>query len=112
MGLTIIIGADEIFMNSIESKKIKETLISNLTEALPVLRASIGISQEEIAKYIGVSRQTYCAMEQKKRTMSWNTFLSLILLFYVNDNSKKVLESRKKFLDCVYMFLQYPRTEV
>lgn len=99
-------------MNDIETKTYKETLIGNLTEALPVLRASIGISQDEIAKYIGVSRQTYCAMEQKKRMMSWNTFLSLVLFFYANDNSKKVIESRRKFIDNVYNFLQYPRSEL
>lgn len=99
-------------MDDIETKSYKETLIGNLTEALPILRASIGISQDEIAKYIGVSRQTYCALEQKKRMMSWNTFLSLVLFFYTNDNSKKVMESRRKFLDNVYSFLQYPRSEL
>lgn len=99
-------------MNDIETQAYKETLVSDLTETLPVLRASIGISQDDIAKYIGVSRQTYCAMEQKKRMMSWNSFMSLVLFFYANDKSKKVLESKKKFLDNVYSFLQYPRTEL
>lgn len=98
-------------MNKIDAKEYKERLINNLTDMLPVLRAAIGISQEEIARYIGISRQTYCAMEQKKRMMSWNTFLSLVLFFYANDSSQKVLKSREEFLDCVYRFLKYPQPE-
>ena len=99
-------------MSNNEVQAYKETLMEALTETLPVLRASIGISQDELAKYIGVSRQTYCAMGQKKRMMSWNTFLSLVLFFYANDNSRKVLESRRKFIDNVHSFLQYPRSEL
>ena len=57
----------------------REELINVLTDELPVLRAKIGISQSELSNIIGVSRQTYSAIETKKRDMSWNVFLSLIL---------------------------------
>lgn len=44
---------------------------------LPILKDSISILQGELAEYIGVSRQTYCALEQGKRDISWHTFLFL-----------------------------------
>lgn len=82
-------------------------LIQILTNALPILRASIGISQEEIANYIGVSRQTYCALEQGKRLMSWSTFLSLFLFFISNNETNNLMKSKKGFIAQVYKTMQY-----
>lgn len=59
----------------------KKTSIAVLQENLPVLRAKADISQEELASVIGVSRQTYCAIESGKREMSWNSYLSLVFFF-------------------------------
>lgn len=89
----------------------QKEFISMLASLLPILRASIGISQGEIAEYIGVSRQTYCALEQGKRDMSWNTFLSLFLFFISNEETNELLKSKKGFIAKVYTFLQYKRTE-
>lgn len=44
----------------------KDKLIEILTDELPVLRAKIGISQGDISNIIGISRQTYNAIETKK----------------------------------------------
>lgn len=70
----------------------KESLIDILTDELPVLRAKLGISQDEISIIIGISRQTYSSIETKKRKMSWNTFLSLILYFGCNDSTARMLD--------------------
>lgn len=70
----------------------KADLIKRLTNHLPVLRAKIGVSQDEVSKIIGVSRQTYSALETGKRTMSWNTFLSLILFFGCNEGTAEMLD--------------------
>lgn len=43
----------------------KDKLIEILTDELPVLRAKIGISQGDISNIIGISRQTYNAIETK-----------------------------------------------
>lgn len=94
-------------MNSLANKYRKVELIQMLTSALPVLRAAIGISQEEIANYIGVSRQTYSALEQEKRLMGWNTFLSLFLFFISNKETNEMLKTKKGFIAQVYHFLQY-----
>ena len=74
---------------------------------LPILRAAISISQGELAEYIGVSRQTYCALEQGKRDISWNTFLSLFLFFTTNEQTKSLLDTRKRFIERVYSVLRY-----
>ena len=43
----------------------KEKLITILTEELPVLRAKIDLSQDELSDIIGISRQTYSSIETK-----------------------------------------------
>lgn len=71
----------------------RDRLISILTDKLPVLRAKIGISQDDISSIIGISRQTYSAIETKKRKMSWNTFLSLILFYGYNERTTNLVEA-------------------
>lgn len=71
----------------------KERLIDILTEELPVLRAKIGLSQDDLSNVIGISRQTYSAIETKKRKMSWNVYLSLILMFDNNEKTREMLSA-------------------
>lgn len=54
--------------------------IDILTEELPLLRAKLGISQENLCEIVGISRQTYSGIETKKKKMSWNIFLSMLML--------------------------------
>lgn len=71
----------------------RNKLIEILTDELPVLRAKLGISQDDISNVVGISRQTYSAIETKKRKMSWNTFLSLILFYGYNENTMDFVET-------------------
>ena len=48
----------------------KKKYIKSLAEELPSLRAKVGVPQDELARIIGVSRQTYGAIERKVRSMS------------------------------------------
>ncbi|MBR3534363.1 MAG: helix-turn-helix domain-containing protein, partial [Oscillospiraceae bacterium] len=66
------------------NEKTKELLVDRMTENLVVLRAKLGITQAELADIAGMSRQTILAIEKKQRTMTWNTFLSLLFIFSVN----------------------------
>ena len=77
----------------------KERLIDILTEELPVLRTKIGLSQEDLSEIIGISRQTYSSIETKKRKMSWNVFLSLILFFDNNEKTSDLLKMTGAFPD-------------
>lgn len=65
----------------------KDQLIVRLTNALPALRGAAKATQDEIANAVGVSRQTYNAVEVQKRRMTWNTYMSLILFFDYNPNT-------------------------
>ena len=64
-------------------------LMKSLTDDLPVLRARLGLSQEELADRIGISRQTYGGIETKKREMNWTIFMALLvgrkLISYTNE---------------------------
>lgn len=84
-----------IKMNN-EQKKI---LIKNMAANLPMLRTRLDLTQEEIANIIGVSRHTIIAIENKKRDMTWNTFLSLILIFTRNENTNKLLSILEIYTD-------------
>ncbi|WP_051192395.1 helix-turn-helix transcriptional regulator [Butyrivibrio sp. VCB2001] len=77
----------------------RDKLIDILSEELPVLRAKIGLSQEELSDIIGVSRQTYSSIETKKRRMTWGTFLSLILFFDNNEKTSPMLQNIGAFPD-------------
>ena len=87
---------------------IREKLIDNMTENLPVLRKKLKLSQEGLAQIIGTSRYTVMLIETRKRRMTWNTFLSLILLFDKNNDTSvllRVLEIYTEQLDA-YLHLE------
>ena len=74
-------------MNTIDKSK----LIGNMADNLPMLRTRLGMTQEELAERIGVSRSTVLSIENKKRDMTWNTFLSLMYLFTNHEVTDKLL---------------------
>lgn len=75
------------------SNEYKEASIDILVENLPSLRAKIGITQEELASVIGVSRQTYYPIETGNKKMTWTMFLALIFFF---DNITETAEMIKE----------------
>ena len=58
----------------------KKAFINALMPELALLRAKADVSQEQVANLIGISRQTYGAIERGNRKMSWSTYLSLPML--------------------------------
>lgn len=75
--------------------KEKDQLIAALTPELILLRTRAEISQEELSELIGVSRQTYGAIERGVRRMSWSTFLSLVLFYDCNKKTHHMLRQIK-----------------
>lgn len=75
----------------------KDNFIATLTPNLTVLRTKAEISQEELANLIGVSRQTYSAIERKVRRMAWSTYLSLVLFYDHNQKSHKMIRQLSIF---------------
>ena len=83
----------------------KTASIEILVENLAALRARIGITQEELANIIGVSRQTYYSLETRKREMTWPVFLALIFVFdSVKETSEMIRELRIYPIDLVLRF--------
>ena len=79
-------------MSNDEKEIFKNDYIVKLTENLAMLRAKAGVTQEEVADVIGIARQTYSAIECGRKPMSWNTFMSLILFFKENTQTKEVIK--------------------
>lgn len=77
----------------------RDVLIERMTENLPVLRKKLKLSQENLAKFIGSSRYTVMLIETKKRRMTWNTFLSLVLLFDKNEETAVLLRALEIYTD-------------
>ena len=77
--------------------KEKDAFIAALTPHLAVLRTQAEISQEDLANLIGVSRQTYSAIERKIRPMAWSTYLSLVLFYDHNKKTHKMIRQLSIF---------------
>lgn len=75
----------------------KDRYINALTDELPILRAKADISQEDLARIIGISRQNYGWIERKDRKMSWSTYLSLIFFFDYNQSTHKMIRAISAF---------------
>lgn len=73
-------------------EKEKDLLIKSMSEKLPVFRAHLKLSQEDLAELLGISRYTLIAIEKQQRKMSWNVFLSCLLIFTKNDEAKNMLK--------------------
>ena len=72
-------------------------------EYLPVLRSAARITQNQLAKKLGVARSTVVVIEHRGRQLQWNMYLAMVLIFTQNEDSKKLIESFElfdgKFLD-------------
>ena len=79
----------------------RDLLIERMTENLPVLRRKLKLSQESLAQIIGSSRYTVMLIETKKRKMTWNTFLSLVLLFDKNEDTAVLLRALEIYTDAL-----------
>ena len=75
-------------MNNEAKLQMKQNMANNL----PVLRAKLGITQENLADLMGISRSTLISFEKQQRQMTWNTFLSLVLIFQKNTETNKLLK--------------------
>ena len=77
------------------AEKEKKIYKQRLSENLKMLRSKLDISQADLAETLGVSRQTINAVENCRQSMSWNLFISLILFFSCNKDTKELLPITK-----------------
>jgi len=93
--------SNEIALRELNDQE-RERLISRLIDELPVLRTKLGLSQDELAGILDISRQTYSYMETKRRKMSWSIYLALILLFDNNRQTHDFLRKADLFPEIVF----------
>lgn len=71
----------------------QEEYIEKMVKHLPVLRTSIRITQKDLAKKIGVTRQSMMLIETRRRPLQWSTYLALVFVFQQFDDTKILLDS-------------------
>lgn len=72
--------------------ELKRTAIENMVKNLAVLRTMLNLSQAELASLIGLGRQTFVAIENRKRNMTWSVFLSLMFVFSQHPQTRALLD--------------------
>ena len=72
----------------INNEQRQDLLIGILTDELQVFRAMLRASQADVARGIGISRQTYSLIETKKQKMTWVTYMALIAYFSANPKTR------------------------
>ena len=68
-----------------------------LKEYLLALRVKANVSQADLCRIIGVSRQTYSAIETGKKSMMWPTYLALIFFFDSIRETREMLRSSSAY---------------
>lgn len=64
-----------------EENMSRDELIAKLQKELIILRTKADLTQGELALVIGLSRQTYCQIENGNSKMAWSVYLALLLFF-------------------------------
>ena len=77
------------------TKEEQDKYTEALKKDLPMLRAKADISQVELCNIIGLSRQSFSAIESGRKKMTWTTYLSLIMFFDNNLETRETLRSLK-----------------
>lgn len=72
-------------------QEVKNNLMHTMSSNLSILRSKLNLSQEELAGLLGVTRQTISSFESGQRNMTWSVFLALVLVFFRNEPTKKLL---------------------
>jgi len=94
-------------MDLILDEKVKKDYCKVLSDNLPVLRAKLGATQEELSNRVGISRNMIAQIETGKKEMSWVTFVALSLLFLKNETTAAVFKSLEIFDEKVEKFLMF-----
>ena len=79
--------------------QMRETVMHNMTLNLPTLRCKMGASQEDLAAMVGVCRSTISNIENKRQPLQWSLFLSLLMIFTNNEETKKLLVPMEIYTD-------------
>lgn len=83
----------------------KEKLCRAMASSLPLFRAQLSFSQEDLAERLNVTRQTISAFEGGQREMPWNVFLACLMLFSSRATTNKMLVALGIYTEQLKYFL-------
>ena len=75
----------------------QDEFISRMIKNLPVLRATIDMTQEQLGSKLGVSRQTIVAIENGKSPLTWSLYLSTVCVFWLYEDSRVLIDKLDLF---------------
>lgn len=73
----------------------KQNYCAVLSSHLKRLRAIVGFTQEDLASLSGISKERISRIENGAYPMRWNHFISFIMVFTMNTNTKEYLVASK-----------------
>ena len=73
------------------SERQKAEVINNMTKNLVALRTMLHLTQAQLAEMMGITRQSLVLYETGKRSMTWNTYLSLLFIFTQRQETNNLL---------------------
>lgn len=73
------------------SEQQKAEVINNMTKNLVALRTMLHLTQTQLAEMMGITRQSLVLYETGKRSMTWNTYLSLLFIFTQRQETNNLL---------------------
>lgn len=89
----------------------RNNLMNTMANNLSILRSKLDISQEDLATLLGVTRQTISSYESGQRKMTWSVFLALVLIFFRNEPTKKLLVALNIYTSELNSFLNISKTK-
>lgn len=95
-------------MKTYDRKKHEREIIIDIcrmrmSKSLPALRSGLGLTQEELAEYLGITRQTVSTVENNYEKMTLHLMMALILFFRENTETANLM----KILDVDSLDIQF-----
>lgn len=75
-----------------ERKVIIDICKARMSKSLPVLRSRLGLSQGELAGYLGITRQSISTAENNHEKMTLNLMMALVLFFRENAETATLMK--------------------
>ena len=75
----------------------RQRLVGNMQATLPKIRKELGLGIESLSELSGIGAERLSAVEEGTSRLRWGEFLPLLFIFWMNDRSREMVESRGLF---------------